>query len=189
MAKKIGIVLFGGLALLLIAAALFLPSEVTVARSAKIQARPATVFGHIADLKAWSAWSPWQGKDANMKMTYSQDPATGVGASASWQSESQGNGSMTIVKVEPDKQLVIDLDFGGHGTATATFDLVPEGDAATTVTWTMVSHMGSNPIAKMFGQAMDSMVGPDFEQGLVQLKELSEKSKDEAVVPATPPTP
>lgn len=189
MIKKIGIVLFGGLALLLIAAALFLPSEVTVVRSTTIQAPPAAVYAHLADLKAWAAWSPWQGKDSAMKMTYSQDPATGVGAKATWQSESQGNGSMTITKVEPDKQMVLDLDFGGHGTATATFDLVPVGETATTLTWTMVSHMGNNPIAKMFGQAMDSMIGPDFEQGLGRLKELSEQSKAEPSVPAAAATP
>lgn len=172
--KKLGIVLFGSLAALLIGSALFLPSEATVTRSLGMEAKPETVFSNIADLRGWTSWSPWYAKDKQTQMSYSADPATGVGAEAEWRSESLGSGSMTITELEPPKVVVLALDFGSQGTAKVRFELEPIGEDGTRVTWSMTSQLGNNPIRKLFGLAIDSLAGPDFEDGLKRLKDWTE---------------
>ena len=50
----------------------------------------------------------------------------------------------------------------------------PDG-SGTRVTWTNEGDMGANPVNRYFGLMMDSMVGPDFEAGLKNLKALAER--------------
>lgn len=173
--KKFGIIFVGALIVLLITAALFLPSEVPVERSIVIEGKPEAVFAEVQDLHRWEKWSPWYAKDPNMKLTYSESPAEGVGASYSWESESQGSGTMTITKVVSPRLFEAELDFGGQGTGTAHFWLEPMGENSTRVAWGMVAHMGNNPIGKLFGLRMESMVAPDFEDGLSRLKTVVEE--------------
>jgi hypothetical protein len=52
--------------------------------------------------------------------------------------------------------------------------LAPDG-SGTRVTWTNEGDMGSSPINRYFGLMMDSMVGPDFDAGLRNLKALAER--------------
>ena len=44
------------------------------------------------------------------------------------------------------------------------------------MTWTNQGDVGTNPINRYFAQAMDRLVGPDFETGLKNLKALAERS-------------
>ena len=53
--------------------------------------------------------------------------------------------------------------------------LEPSGQG-TRVTWTNQGDVGTNPINRYFAQAMDRLVGPDFETGLKNLKALAERS-------------
>ncbi len=172
--KKLGIAIFGGLAALLIGSALVLPSEVTVSRALDISADREVVFSNISDLKNWNSWSPWYAKDKQMKMTYSKEPASGVGAQAEWQSESQGSGSMTIIEQESPATVVLALDFGLRGKAQTRFDLEATGESGTRVTWSMTSHLGNIPVRKLFGSTLERQVGADFEDGLKRLKEWTE---------------
>ena len=185
--KKIAIVGVIVIVLALLAVTLLLPQEVYVERSIKIDAPREAVFTHIGDLHKWEGWSPWLAKDPEMKLTYSENPAEGVGASYSWTSESQGSGSMKIVKLAAPTAFEGDLDFGDQGTAKAYFFLEKSGEQ-TKVVWTMKADMGSGPIGKLFGFAMDGMVGPDFEDGLERLKKIVESSPP-APAPAPTSTP
>ena len=189
--KKFAIVLFAALILLLVTAALVLPSQAIVERSTVVKGSPEAIFAQISDLRRWEKWSPWLAKDPEMVLTYSQDPATGKGASYSWKSESQGEGSMTIAHLLAPRMFEGDLDFGSQGKAKAFFFVEPLADGETKVTWRMIADLGNNPIGKMFGLGMDSMVGPDFEDGLQRLKVLVEENPQEVEPesPASSPTP
>lgn len=172
MLKKV----FIGFAVLV--AALFIvvalqPGEFSVTRSAVIAAPPATVFGHINDLRKWQEWSPWAKLDPNATNSFS-GPETGVGAKFDWVGNSEvGEGAMTITESKPNESVTFELSFRKpmEGTSQVVFSLKPEGER-TEVTWAMSGE--NNFIGKAMGLVMDidKMCGDQFEQGLANLNTL-----------------
>jgi Polyketide cyclase / dehydrase and lipid transport len=164
------------------------PGSYRVERSAKIDAPAALVFAQLEDLKAWSAWSPWEGKDPLMKKTF-EGPAKGVGAGYAWQGNDKvGEGKMTITDSRPPSELKLRLEFIKPFAAVATTELTvqPESAGVSNVTWAMEGT--NNLIAKMFGlfMNMDTMIGNDFDKGLAGLKQVAETEarKQEAAAAA-----
>lgn len=170
---------FGVLLLLLIAVAYALPRQIHVERSTTIAAPAPVVFTFVNGFQRFKAWSPWAKKDPDAKYTF-EGPQAGVGAKMSWSgNEDVGEGSQTVVEMVQDKRVKTQLDFGEHGTATAYFDLAPDG-AGTKVTWGLDTDLGMNPIARWFGLFFDGMIGPDYEQGLAALKAAAEQEAQAA---------
>ncbi len=163
----IGIILFLGVGL-------FLPGAAHVERSISIDAPPSTVFGLVNDFREFNRWSPWFERDPETQYTFG-GPDSGVGAKMSWTSDQPdvGSGSQEIVASEPYGSVRMNLDFAEQGTADSYFKLVAEG-SGTRVTWGFDTELGLNPIARYFGLFFDSLIGPDYESGLVNLKELAE---------------
>jgi len=151
------------------------PDSFRIERSAVIKAPPEKIFGFVNDLHQWTGWSPWEKIDPALKRTYS-GPQGGKGAAYAWEGNSKvGSGRMEITEAAPPSKIVIKLDFlkpfDAHNTAEFTF--ARQGDA-TTVTWAMY---GPSPyISKVMGMvfSMDKMAGGQFEQGLANLKSISE---------------
>ena len=158
---------------LLLVISLFLPAKVHVERELAIRSSPERIFEQINTLTNWEKWSPWHKRDPNMTLQYS-GPAAGPGAKYSWQSKQRnvGNGTLTITESVPPQRVTTAMHFD-DGDATGLFQLLSE-EGHTTVVWGMDSNMGRNPIGRFFGLMMDKMVGPDFEQGLANLKALCE---------------
>lgn len=151
------------------------PDTFQVTRSATINAAPAVVFAQVNDLLKWEAWSPWAKMDPKATSSYEGAPS-GVGASMSWAgNRSVGQGKMTITNSHPSDLVELRLEFEKpmKGTNEAQFTFKPEGKQ-TVVTWSMQGK--NNFIAKAVGLVMncDKMVGGQFEQGLSQLKAVSE---------------
>jgi len=169
--------LFGSLvvlAVLLVAVAFALPRQVHVERSTAIAAPPATVYALVSGFRSFHSWSPWFDDDPRARYSY-DGPAWGVGAKMSWASDDPnvGSGSQEIIEVVPVERVRTRLDFGEQGNATAEFRLSP-GAGATQVTWSLDADMGRNPLARYVGLMFDSMIGPDYEQGLAGLKRVAE---------------
>lgn len=151
------------------------PDDFRVQRSIVIKAPPEKVMAVVADLRGWTAWSPYEKKDPAMKRAYAGAPA-GKGATYEWDGNKDvGHGRMEILEAGPSKVL-IKLDFitpfEAHNTAE--FTAVPRGDG-TNVTWAMY---GPSPyVAKVMQTVMDmdKMIGTDFEAGLASLKTVAEK--------------
>lgn len=166
----IGIVL---LFVVLIVVGFFLPSEFSVQRTVVIEAPAEEVYPHIVDLKQWKNWGVWFARDPQMKVTYSGTTAA-LGMKSSWQSEQEGSGEMTITALVPNKNVTYSLYFPDFDMgSTGELQLV-ESQGVTTVTWKDYGDVGSNPINHYFALMMDSMIGPDFEQGLSNLKTIVE---------------
>lgn len=152
------------------------PDSMHIERTAVVNAPPEKIFPHINDFKQWTAWSPFEKLDPDMKKTYS-GAERGRGAVYEWAGNSQaGQGRMEITdSVEPSR-VRIKLDFiapfEGHNVAE--FKLAPQGNA-TAVTWTMDGP--SSYIAKIMGifVNMDTMIGSEFDSGLATLKAIAEK--------------
>ena len=152
------------------------PDTFTVQRSATIKAPPEKIFAVLNDFHRWTEWSPWEKLDPAMKRTLGGAPA-GQGATYAWDGNGKaGAGRMEIVESTPASKIGIQLDFlkpfEGHNRTA--FTLTPQGDA-TQVNWAMT---GPTPFVSKLMQVfvdMDQMIGKDFEEGLSNLKVLTEK--------------
>src|SRR3984957_19725755 len=115
------------------------PDTFQVRRSTSIAAPPEKIFPMIDDLRAQSAWSPFE-KDPNMKRPHSGAPR-GKGAVYAWDGNRQvGAGQIAITESVPPTKVVLLLDmsrpFKAHNTVEFTLDRI---DAGTTVTGTTVT--------------------------------------------------
>ena len=150
------------------------PDSFAVQRAALIDAPPERIFPLIDDLRAQSAWSPFE-KDPDMKRTHS-GPPRGPGAAYAWEGDRRvGAGQIAITESKPSSKVVLSLrmlrPFKADNSVEFTLDRIGSG---TRVTWAM---RGRAPfMAKLMGLFMncDAMVGKQFEEGLAKLKTLVE---------------
>jgi hypothetical protein len=188
MARKILI----GVAVLIVLLVLVIvtrPSTFHIERSTTMAAPPESAFAQVNDLHAWSAWSPWEKLDPQMKKSFEGPPA-GVGAKYAWVGNDQvGEGRMTIEKSEKPSTVGIKLEFlkpfESTSATTFTFAPAPQGSK---VTWAMDGE--NNFMAKAFSLVMDmdKMIGPDFEKGLAAMKTAAETApKPASAAPAATP--
>jgi hypothetical protein len=165
------------------------PDTYRVERSRRIQAPAEIVFAHIEDFRAWTAWSPWETLDPDMKRTYG-GPARGVGASYAWEGDRHvGKGKMTIVQSTPTTAVACRLEFEAPfaSVANTAFTLEPHGDGAVTVTWSMD---GTNTFAgKLISLlvSMDRMIGGRYEKGLATLEQLTRAAAGRSAAAAPAP--
>jgi hypothetical protein len=154
------------------------PDFFRVQRTATVKAPAEKIFPLIDDLRAHTAWSPFE-KDPNMKRTHS-GAARGKGALYEWEGNRQvGSGRIAITDSTPSKvTMALDMlkPFEAHNIVE--FTLEPNGSStnvATNVTWAM--HGRSPYMAKVMSTFIncDKMVGRQFEEGLGKLKALAEK--------------
>jgi len=150
------------------------PAAFRVQRAILIKAPADAIFPFINDLRAQSAWSPFE-KDPAMKRTHSGS-AQGPGATYEWDGNREvGAGRIAIIDATAPTRVVLELEMirpmAAHNQVE--FTLQPQG-GATTVTWTM---QGKQPyMAKVMSTFIDcdKMVGGMFEEGLAKLKAMAE---------------
>ena len=150
------------------------PAAFHIERSTNMAAPPEIVLAQVNDFHAWSAWSPWEKLDPQLKRSYEGAPA-GVGAIYGWTGNDKvGEGRMTIETSTPSL-VGIKLEFikPFAATNTATFTFVPAPDG-TKVTWAMDGNNGFMAKAASMFMDMDKMVGDDFARGLAAMKTVAE---------------
>ncbi|MFZ1658586.1 MAG: SRPBCC family protein [Flavobacteriales bacterium] len=152
------------------------PKHSEVSRSAIVHAPVDVVYAHANSLQRMAEWSPWAKKDPAMKVTYSGTEGV-VGQNSSWSGNANvGSGSQEITALEPLKKVGLALHFKEpfESEATSDLDLVPMGDS-TKVTW--VFRGDNNFVSRIYlaFNDMDKMIGPDFEDGVAQLKAQAEE--------------
>lgn len=147
-----------------------LPKTYHVERTVTIQAPADRIYPYIFAFRRWPEWIAWTtNKYPDMTVKFG-DADTGVGAGYSWAGKSSGNGAIRFTALEPGKAIGYHLDFeNGQYLSEGTITLVAEG-GATRATWTNGGDLGNNPLSRWFGLFMDSLMGPDFETGLQNLK-------------------
>lgn len=149
------------------------PAEFRVERSEVIAASPSIVHEKINDFTYWKDWSPWYKMDTTTKVELS-DPPAGEGATYAWESEKIGAGNMRITSSTPSN-IDIDLNFVKPFKAEnkVTFALASI-HGGTRISWIMTGRNNFVGKAMCLFMDMDKMVGGDFEQGLKDIKRLSE---------------
>jgi hypothetical protein len=174
MMVKIAIAIAALIVVVLVLAALK-PDTFRLERSTMVQAGPERIFPSINDFHNWTAWSPFEKVDPDVKKTYS-GPSSGKGAIYEWNGNSKvGQGRMEILDSVAPNKVTIKLDFlkpfEAHNVAE--FTMTPKG-SATEVKWAMV---GPSPFMMKVMYVfvnMDKMLGKDFDSGLAAIKAIAE---------------
>lgn len=169
--KRITITFFIIIALLLWVG-LILPGEFKVERRIQIAAPQHQIYAYLVDLNHWHLWEPWTDRDPNMQISTSS-PSIGVGAYRNWKSQIDGNGSLKMTQAISPRLIEYESIFEGWDSPQlGHFELRSDGET-TTVIWSFSGELGSNPLFHYFALMMNSMVGPDLEEGLAKLKLVS----------------
>lgn len=169
-----GLAVVGAIALAAVLVGLFLPSTFAVRRSIDIAAPADRIYDYVVEPRKWRQWSVWTRRDPQMRIVYS-GPPFGMGARWSWESKSEGSGTMEFTRVEPDRRVEYALVFPKFNMRSTGALAIEPMNGVTRVTWTNDGDVGGNPLKHYLAAAMDRIVGPDFEQGLANLKALAEK--------------
>lgn len=149
-----------------------IPADYEVERTATVEAPREVVFAGVSDFKNWEEWSYWHQMDSTMQITYGEK-TTGEGSSYSWTGEEMGAGTQTFKKILPYDTIKTHIDFDGQGEGYGTWVFKDAGEGKTTVIWKM---NGSNSyFMRSFNVFADKMIGPAFEAGLANLKDVSEE--------------
>ena len=158
--------------------AFLLPRDFAVTRTIEINSPISDVYEQANTLSNWANWSAWHKMDPNANYTYST-PDKGVGAYYSFDGDPEliGSGSLTIMESIKNESIQTEIIFlkegeeNGRGNGEWTFT---EKDGLTYVSWSFFGDMGNNPVARWIGLMMDSMLGPQLEIGLKNMKEYLE---------------
>ncbi len=163
-------------------AAAMQPDSIHVERSVTIDASAEDLWLHVSDAKLQHAWSPWKDRDPNANYTYT-DPTTGVGSGYSWEGNDEvGVGSLTTLSESENQEVVSELVFTApwESVAEASFALVAKGDQ-TEVTWNYDQEADFGTKMMSLFMNMDDMLGPDYEEGLQNLKEVGEETANNRI--------
>jgi Polyketide cyclase / dehydrase and lipid transport len=158
----------GATVAVLLAGTYLLPRHVQVERSATISASAGQILALAASTEGYQSFNPYKTKDANLKIK-PFGPASGVGAGFEFESK-DGKGTSVVTAVT-DSTVEYQIDLGSMGKPKQVLKVTPTG-AGSTVTWTMHSDMGMNPIGRVVGLFLDGMLGKTFETGLANLANL-----------------
>lgn len=152
------------------------PRHSAVSRSTVVQAPVDVVYAHAGSLQRMDAWSPWHKRDPDIQVSYSSELGA-VGQRSTWAGNAEvGKGEQEIIAMEPGKRVQVRIGFIEPFEAEALADLTmePMGDS-TRVTWAYASDNGFFQRIFLVFNDMDALIGPDFQQGLEQLRALAEQ--------------
>jgi hypothetical protein len=152
------------------------PGTLRVQRSVTIQAGADKVFPLINDLHNWSEWEEQAVENPSVVRTYSGS-GSGVGAACAWEgSGSAGKAHMVITESEPNRKVLVQVDFERPFHAHNINEFVVEpGVNATTVTWNW--HGENVYVLKLMSvfTNVNRMMGTHFETSLESLRKAAEK--------------
>ena len=161
--------------------AIFSPTSAHVEREIEIEAPAEEVWSKISEFKNWEAWSPWKENDPSIINTFTGENGA-VGSKMSWTSDSSGVGYMEILETRPNELLKAKLAFiEPRESNSENIFVLTEENGKSILSWSDHSEFSffSRPFMLLMGinsAMMDSMMGPDFEKGLLNIKNLTENS-------------
>jgi Polyketide cyclase / dehydrase and lipid transport len=173
--KTIFYVILGLIALIFVVA-LFLPSEYKVERSVEINKPVGIVFGYVADFNNFREWNPWSSLEPNHSFEVSGDSGQ-VGQKYHWDGNIIGTGEMIFTELKPYELIKSDILFLAPEQANGVVDFIFDGEEnRTKISWSLTGS-ADYPLGRFFGLMMDSFLGPDFEKGMINLKNMCESKE------------
>ncbi|MFC3195322.1 SRPBCC family protein [Marinicella sediminis] len=153
----------------------FLEDKVQVTRSITIDRPAKMVFKSANSMHTFNEWSPWAKLDPNANYQFT-GPTHGVGSKMAWSgNEEVGSGNQTIIESVAHEKIKTELYFDGQGDdpSWATIAIKDLGETSE-VSWTFDVDFNGNVLGRYFGIMMERMLGPQYEMGLTNLKNLVE---------------
>ncbi len=151
----------------------FLPSSYVVTRTILVERPPEMVFERVTNYETWSDWDPWHSMEPESERKFTGEPGK-PGHAMSWVGEKVGVGSLTIetasVEAGVKAKLAFVKPFKSEADDIWQFEKVDNG---TKVSWISQGAL-DYPIGRLFGLTVESMLGPQKEQGLEKLKVILE---------------
>lgn len=155
-----------------VAVGLSMPNNYRVERTVVINADRAVLHSYIAELKNWDAWTPWKALDPQMEVTFG-DATSGVGATQEW-TDQTGGGRLEFTASDLDSGIAYDLFFADFPKVEAGMGYEKIFENSTRVSWWMAGEIEVPVLGGYFASSMEYQVGPMFEDGLKNLKEVVE---------------
>ncbi len=161
-------------------ASLFAPSTKLIRRTISVDAPKEVVFAQLADLRKWPKWDAWYAKDLSQVRTFEGELGDKI-QKFSWSSEHEDleNGSIVVKSFVNNVSLDFTLNLINNGREYSfggTF-ILKERNGQTVVQWTIESEQ-RYPF-KIINYFLDKWIGPDFTQGLNNLKAYVETSSNQ----------
>lgn len=175
-ALKTILIILAALGVLITILGLVGPPNYRVERSTVIKASPEVVFGYVSRLSSMKDWGPWQEMDKDQVQHIEGTDGT-VGAVWTWEGDTVGKGRQELTELVENERVRTKLTFYvpvmGESVSTGTYDLEPT-DEGTLMTWGFEGENGFLGRAMGVFMDMDAQLGPDFEKGLANLKDMAE---------------
>ncbi len=155
---------------------LILKDEVTVSRSIEIERPARMVYKSVNSMHNFNQWSPWPRLDPDAQFSY-QGPKSGVGSQMTWSGNQEiGSGVQTIIETIEHEKVKTKTEFKSKGNEVSytTYQLTELGPDRTQVEWIYETNSEGNILRRYVGSMLDGILGPQYEQGLQNLKELVE---------------
>jgi len=151
------------------------PNTMHVERQILIQAPDDIIFILINDLKNWKRWSPYENLDPAMKKTFS-GADSGVGAIYGWDGNNKaGAGCVEFARSMPNALIGIVLTMIRPFSATNQVEFRLQSQRhGTLVTWAMDATPNFISKAMSLVMDLDKLIGGQFDEGLANLKRVSE---------------
>ncbi|WP_282044349.1 SRPBCC family protein [Winogradskyella flava] len=145
------------------------PNSFEVTRTKTINAPQAVIYNNIIDFKNWESWNSWVEENPETKIMLSEQ-TKGIGGSYSWEDE-DGVGTMKTLATAPNSSITQEMQFAEFPKNDVTWDLKPNDDGTTEVTWTISGKdlpFGFKAFSAVMG-GMEKQIGPHYERGLTML--------------------
>lgn len=160
-----------GLIILLLVVALFVPKTFHAEGTTVINKPNAEVFDFVKYVKNQEQYGVWFRMDPDIQKSYEGTDGT-VGFRYTWKSKEVGNGAQVITKIEEGKRIDMDLFFQDSKEPSKSFITTEAvADNQTKVRWVIDGKM-PYPFNLM---SLCYDMNKDFEQGVLNLKEVMEK--------------
>jgi len=158
--------------------ALFSQKDYHVEREISINKNKTEVFEYVKYLRNQDEYSKWSKMDPNIRKSFRGTDAT-VGFVSAWESDMEdvGSGEQEITKIIEGERIEMELRFFTPFEATEPAYMSTEATngSTTLVKWGFYGHMDYPMNMMLWFMDMETMIGNDLDEGLVNLKKILEK--------------
>lgn len=149
-----------------------------VERHIDIKCTAQAAFQQVAALSTWKQWNPWLINEPECPLSFS-DKSDEEGGYYEWNGFLIGAGRVTHKKLDAPTAIRQNIIFTRpfKSTSTINWTFTVKNSSITTVTWTMNGRLSF--FLRPFAKKMEGMLGPDYELGLILLRNSLDSSNNQ----------